>query len=30
MFAADGNYEKAFIEAIEASIKERVENACST
>lgn len=30
MFAADGNYERALIVSIEASIKERVENACST
>lgn len=30
MFAADGNYQKAFMDAISASVKERTDNACST
>jgi hypothetical protein len=30
MFAADGNYQKAFKDAIAASVKERLEKACST
>jgi hypothetical protein len=30
MFAPDGNYEKAFKDAISASLKERAEGACDT
>ena len=30
MFASDGNVEKALIDSIVNSIKERKENACST
>jgi hypothetical protein len=30
MFAVDGNYQKAFKDAITASLKERTEKACAT
>jgi hypothetical protein len=30
VFAADGNYQKAFRDAIIVSLKERTEKACST
>lgn len=30
MFASDGNYEKAFADAISNSLKDRAENICDT